>query len=141
MRRSILYCIGIALLSLSSIAHATTFTFTFNQDPFAGTNVLNAPGRQIVGGESFIAFTTSHDVFSIDSTVFGTGSTVDFINAAAGNIPASGANVVVLDTFDDDNNPLTPFGAGNTANLIANQIITAGRVLHLLPNLKFWLEC
>jgi hypothetical protein len=124
MRRSIFPCIGAALLSLSSTAHATTFTF--NQDPFAGTNVLNAPGRQMVTGEDFLAFNTAHDVFSLDSTVFGTGSTVNVINASASNIPSDGLNVVVLETFDDDNNPLTPFGAGNAANLIADQITTPG---------------
>jgi hypothetical protein len=35
-------------------------------------------------------------------------------------------NVVVLETFDDDNNPLTPFGAGNAANLIAARITAPG---------------
>jgi hypothetical protein len=124
MNRRIFYCIGVALLSLGSTAYATTFTF--NQDPFAGTNVLDTPGRQIVGGEDFLSFTSSQDVFSLDSAVFGTGSTVNFVNASAANIPAGGVNVVVLETFDDDNNPLTPFGAGNAANLIADQITTPG---------------
>ena len=41
-------------------------------------------------------------------------------------LPAGGVNVVVLQSFDNDNNPLTPFGAGNAANLIANQIMTSG---------------
>jgi hypothetical protein len=123
MRRRSFYCFGVALLSLSATAHAATFTF--NQDPFAGTNVLNTPGRQIVGGEAFLPFTISQDVFSLDSTVFGTGSTVNFVNTSAANIPASGVNVVVLETFDNDNNPLTPFGAANAADLIADQITTS----------------
>jgi hypothetical protein len=124
MHRRIFYCVGVAVLSLGATANATTFTF--NQDPFAGTNVLNVPGRQIIGGENFISFTPSLDVFSLDSTVFGTGSTVSFVNSSAAGSPASGANVIVLENFDDDNNPLTPFGAGNAANLIANQITTPG---------------
>jgi hypothetical protein len=124
MRCRILYCIGVALLSLGSTAHAATFIF--NQDPFAGTNVLNTPGRQVVGGEEFLPFTISQDVFSLDAMVFGTGSTVDFVNTSAANIPAGGADVVVLETFDDDNNPLTPFGAGNAADPIANQVTTPG---------------
>jgi hypothetical protein len=33
---------------------------------------------------------------------------------------------VVLQTYDDDNNPLTPFGARNAADLIANRITTPG---------------
>jgi hypothetical protein len=109
---------------MCSTAHATTFTF--NTDPFAGTNVLNTPGRQIVGGENFINFSIASDVFSLDPTVFGTDGTVNFVNALAANIPTSGVNVVVLESFDDDNNTLTPFGAGQAANLIANQITTPG---------------
>ena len=46
-------------------------TFTFNTDPFAGTNVLNAPGRQIVGGEAFMSFSIANDVFALDSTALG----------------------------------------------------------------------
>jgi hypothetical protein len=123
LRHRIFYCIGVALLSLGSTAHASTFTF--DQDPFAGTNVLNAPGRQIVGGEDFLSFTPSRDVFSFDPAAFDVAS-LNFVNASAANIPASGVNVVVLETFDDDNNPLTPFGAGNAANLIADEITTPG---------------
>ena len=44
----------------------------------------------------------------------------------AGNLPASGLNVIVLQTFDNDNDPVTPFGAGNAANLIAAQVISPG---------------
>ncbi len=119
-----LYCIGFALVSLCSAAHATVFTF--NTDPFAGTNVLTTPGRQIVAGEDFLSFSTNQDVFALDSAVFGTGSTVNFINSTAPNIPTGGVNIVVLETFDNDNNPATPFGAGNAADLIANQITTPG---------------
>jgi len=124
MRRSIFYGIGVVLFSLGSAAHATTFTF--DQSPFAGTNVLNTPGRQIVGGEEFLPFTPSQDVFSFNANAFGIADTLDFFNGTASAIPASGVNVVVLETFDDDNNPLTPFGAGNAANLIASRISTPG---------------
>jgi hypothetical protein len=48
------------------------------------------------------------------------------VNATAPALPIGGVNVVVLQTFDDDANPLTPFGAGNAANLIANQFATPG---------------
>ena len=117
MRHFTSYCIGAALLVLSSAANASTFRF--DTDPFAGTNVLNTPGRQIVGGEDFISFSIATDVFSLESTVFGVGGTVNFANGQANTLP-NGANIVVLQSFDDDNNPLTPFGAGNAANLIAN---------------------
>jgi hypothetical protein len=118
------YCIGLTLLALCSTAHATTFTF--DTDPFAGTNVLNTPGRQIVAGEDFINFNIATDVFALDSSVFGVGNTVNFVNSLASAIPASGVNVVVLESFDNDNNPQTPFGAGNAADLIAGQITTSG---------------
>jgi hypothetical protein len=116
--------VGVSLWTFCSAAYATTFTF--NTDPFAGTPVLSVPGRQIVGGESFVNFSIASDVFSFDSSVFGAGTSVNFVNAQAANLPTGGVNVVVVDTFDDDNNPLTPFGASNAANLIASKITTPG---------------
>jgi hypothetical protein len=124
MRHFTYYCSAVALLTLCSTAHASSFRF--DTDPFAGTNVLTTPGRQIVGGEDFISFSIPTDTFSLESTTFGVGSSVNFVNAAAANLPAGGANVVVLQTFDDDANPLTPFAAGNAANLIASRITTSG---------------
>jgi hypothetical protein len=124
MRHLTYYCSAVALLTLCSTAHASTFRF--DTDPFAGTNVLTTPGRQIVGGEDFISFSIPTDTFSLESTAFSVGSTVNFVNATAANVPAGGVNVVVLQTFDDDANPLTPFGAGNAANLIASEITTSG---------------
>ena len=105
MRRSIFYCLGVVLLAFSATASANTFPF--DTDPFAGTNVLTALGRQLVSGEDFISFSIAQDVFSPESTVFGVGSTVDFVNAPAANLPAAGVNVIVLESFDDDNNPQT----------------------------------
>jgi hypothetical protein len=99
-------------------------TFTFNTDPFAGTPVLTAPGRQIVGGENFISFSIAHDTFSLDANVFGVDPTVHFVNGSAATLPTSGVNVVVLEDFDNDANPLTPFGAGQAADLIASRITT-----------------
>ena len=124
MCRFTLYCIGAALLTLCPAAHATTFTF--NTDPFAGTNVLNAPGRQIVGGEAFLNFSIANDVFALDSGVFGVGSSVQFANGLVNALPTGGVNIVVLQNFDDDANPQTPFGAGNAANLIASRVTTHG---------------
>ena len=117
---------SIIVASLAVASTASASTFTFNTDPFAGTTVLTTPGRQVVGGEDFITFNPATDVFALDSTVFGVGNTVLFANAAAQNLPSTGVNVVVLESFDDDNNLLTPFGAGNAANLIAQRITTSG---------------
>lgn len=115
---------GAIAMALASSVRATTFRF--DTDPFAGTNVLNTQGRQIVGGEDFINFSIPTDTFSLESTVFGVGNSVHLANASASTIPTSGVNVVVLQTFDNDTNPLTPFGAGNAADLIADRITTSG---------------
>jgi hypothetical protein len=124
MSNSSFCCAGIAFLALSHAAMATTFRYS--TDPFAGTPVLNAPGRQIVGGEDFLNFSVATDIFSLESTVFGVGSNVNFVNSLAANLPSSGVNIVVLQSFDNDNNPLTPFGAGTAADLIASHVTTPG---------------
>jgi hypothetical protein len=124
MRFNLCHCIGVALVALCATAHATTFTF--NTPPFAGIDVRDIPGRQIVGGESFISFSPATDIFSLDPNIFGVGNAVHFVNSLASAIPATGVNVVVLESLDNDANPLTPFGAGNAADLIANQITTPG---------------
>ena len=128
MRRSaVLWSTALALLSICSTAHATTFTF--NTDPFAGSTALTTPGRQVVGGEPFIDFNIGTDLFLFDTLAFapyGVTGPVHFVNATAPNIPSTGVNVVVLETFDNDANPATPFAAGNAADLIAGQITTPG---------------
>lgn len=124
MRQLTFYCIGAALLALCPAAPARTFTFA--TAPFAGTNVLNIPGRQLVGGEDFLPFSIADDIFSMDSAAFGVGTPVHFVDSTAANLPTSGVNVVVLQDFDNDANPLTPFGAGNAADLIASKITEHG---------------
>ena len=124
MRHSVFSCIGAALLALCSAANATTFTF--DTDPFAGLNVKNIPGRQIVGGEDFVSFSIAHDVFSMDATAFGVQGPVHFVDSLSANLPAGGVNVIVLQDSDNDANPLTPFGAGNAADLIASRTTIAG---------------
>jgi hypothetical protein len=106
-----------ALLATSDTARAVTFSFTSN--PFAGTDALTTPGRQIVAGEPSITFNIASDVFSFDPVVFGI-SGILFANDVAGNLPASGVNTIVLRTFGD------PFVAGTAANLIADQITSPG---------------
>jgi hypothetical protein len=39
-------------------------------------------------------------------------SSIVFANNTVGNLPTSGLNVIVLRTFDNDNDPTTPFNAG-----------------------------
>jgi hypothetical protein len=113
------------LFSLLPSAPADAATVVFFSDPFAGSTALTTPGRQIVGGESYISFTPGVDQFQFDLAAFGpygVGSTILFVNDVAANIPATNVNTVVLRTFDDDANTATMFGAGNAANLIAARV-------------------
>ncbi|MEP6536070.1 MAG: PEP-CTERM sorting domain-containing protein, partial [Bryobacteraceae bacterium] len=114
---------------------ATATTFQFDTDPFAGTNVLNSPGRQVVGGELFLpTFSLANDVFSFDRAAFNMGNAVSFADNVASLLPTSGANVIVLQNTDNDNNPLTPFGAGNAADLIAAQVTQSGPGVFIYMN-------
>jgi hypothetical protein len=112
------------LAGVVSIVNATTFRF--DTDPFEGSTALTTPGRQIVGGEDVITFNIATDIFSLESTVFGVGNEVLFANDVAPNLPTSNVNVIVLQTFDNDADPATPFAAGTAANLIAAQITSPG---------------
>jgi len=51
---------------------------------------------------------------------------LNFANGEIGSIPSVGTNIAVLRTFDNDADPTTPFGAGNAATLLANQITSPG---------------
>src|SRR5215469_1745858 len=124
MRQLTFYCIGVALIAMCPAAHATTFTF--DTDPFAGTNVRSIPGRQIVGGEDFVSFSIAHDIFSMDAAPFGVDPTLHFASGTAATLPTTGVNVIVLQDFDNDANPLTPFGAGQAADLIASRVTNTG---------------
>jgi len=117
----------IALLAfMSSSATVNATTFTFDTDPFAGSTALTTPGRQVVGGEPFISFSTASDVFAFASAIFGAGDHVLFANDFAANLPTSDVNVIVLESFDNDADPTTPFAAGTAANLIAAQVTSPG---------------
>ena len=131
MRSSIL-SVGLAALVLGAAAQAETFTF-ISEDPFAGSGAA-MPGRQVVGGETFIDFNPATDVFALGGSPFAFLNNISFANGTIENIPAAGTNVAVLRTFDNDNNPVTPFGAGNAANLLAERITTPGPGLFVYFN-------
>ena len=130
--RSTILSLGAAALMLGASAQATTFTFS--GDPFAGSTAPTTPGRQVVGGEPFIEFSAPADVFSFEGSFFAFVADIGFANGTIGSIPAAGTNVAVLRTFDDDNNAATAFGAGNAANLLAEQITTPGAGLFVYFN-------
>ena len=121
---SIALCGLAALSALQPAAQANVISFT--TDPFAGSTALTTPGRQIVAGEPLTSFSIASDVFAIDRGVFGIGGSIQFANDVVGNLPTGGVNVIVLQTFDNDANPGTTFGAGNAANLIAAQLTSPG---------------
>jgi hypothetical protein len=117
-------CIAALVSFFSGVANATVFTF--NTDPFAGSDALTTPGRQVVGGEPSITFDIAADVFAFDPAVFNVENQVLFANDVVANLPTSDVNIIVLLTTDNDSDPGTPFGAGNAANLIAAQITEPG---------------
>jgi hypothetical protein len=124
MRRSIL-CAAAALLLSYSPANAALFVF--DTDPFQGSTALTTPGRQVVGGEPSITFNAATDQFlfveEVFGDIYGVTSPLSVFNGLASAIPQT-ANTVVLQSFDDDSNPATAFGAGNAHTLIANQLTT-----------------
>jgi hypothetical protein len=114
-----------AMLLTAVAVDARAATISFLTDPFDGSTALTTPGRQVVGGEPFINFDVAQDVFAFNETFFAVDP-ISFFNGEAAAIPATGVNTVVLRTFDNDADPLTAFGAGNAANLIAAQITAPG---------------
>ena len=125
-------CPFVAFLTLAAAAPAATVSF--DTDPFAGSDALTTPGRQIVGNELFTDFNIALDVFSFDPAAFGLGGGIMFANDVVGNLPDSGLNVIVLQTFDNDGDPGTPFGAGTAANLLAAQLTSPGAGLFIYFN-------
>jgi hypothetical protein len=114
--KRVLLAVLVALLVFGTTS--TAATFTFNQDPFAGA--VLTPGRDIVGGEDFISFDISTDVFKLNPDKFGITDPLMFINDFVANVPPSGVNVIVL-----QDTPI-PFAAGIAATQIANQITSPG---------------
>jgi hypothetical protein len=112
------FCLTTTLAALSPGVSA--IPVVFDTDPFAGSTALTTPGRQVVGGESFITFNVGSDVFLFRQDVFGVDSSVTFVNDLASNLPSGGVNVIVLQNTD------VPFAAGIAANLIAAEISSPG---------------
>lgn len=111
----------LAAVLLTFASHASAAVITFDTDPFAGSDALTTPGRQLVGGELFTTFDPATDLFAFDANVFGVSSIL-LGNGEVGALPSAGLNTVVLRTFDNDSDPTTPFNAGIAATLIANHL-------------------
>ncbi len=101
-----------------------TITFDVN---ILGRGDVDRASRQVVGGEDFITdFARGADTINLDSEAFRIFGELNFVNALAEDLPSSGANVIVLQNADDDNDLTTAFNAGSAANLIAEQVDEAG---------------
>lgn len=116
--RMLLTAWTVGLLALSNPASAAVVTF--DTDPFAGSTALTTPGRQIVGGEPSINFSIGTDTFAFAQGVFGVDSPLTVVVDVAANLPAGGADVIVLLDFP------VPFNAGLAANAIAAQVSDPG---------------
>lgn len=103
-------------------------TISFDVNPFTGSTALTTPGRQVFNGleRTLGSFDVGNDVFAFNANVFGLGTSLTFVNALASGLPATGADVIVLQNSDNDGNPATVFGAGTAANLIANALSADG---------------
>jgi hypothetical protein len=113
------------VISLVLAASANSAVVTFSGGPFPDDFVDNPGVRQVIGGEPIVSFDPAADVFAFDPATFGI-SQIAFANDVASNLPASGVNTIVLQSLDNDNDPVTPFGAGSAANLIAAQVTSSG---------------
>lgn len=116
--------LGLLAVALCPLVRADVVLF--DTDPFAGSTALTTPGRQVVGGEPSISFSIAGDQFAFDPAFFNFGSSLNFASGLIGDLPSSGANVLVLLSFDNDNDAATPFGAGTAANLIADRVTSSG---------------
>lgn len=117
-------------------AHAAAETL-FNTAPFAGSTANPADGvRTVFAGQqrSIATFDPTTDRFVFDLSKFNAGGSLSFASATLAAPPAAGSNVIVLNEFDDDNNPATAFGAGNAANLIASLVTTDGAGFFMYSN-------
>ena len=114
---------GIGLLALNALAFGDTFTF--NTDPLAGSIARDVPQRLLIGGEQFISFNPAKDMFAFGPIIFGGDAQIRLANGPV-NALAPNANLVVLQTLDNDNDPLTPFGAFQAADLLAATITQHG---------------
>jgi hypothetical protein len=109
---------------------------TFGTAPFTGSTALTTAGRQVFAGleKTLPDFVPDEDGFVFSASAFGVSAPLGFVNAPSSGIPASGANLIVLQDTDDDNNPATPFGAGNAATVIAGKITVDGSGFFIYHN-------
>jgi hypothetical protein len=119
----------LALLAASALVPAQAADVLFNTAPFQGSAAdPNDNVRTVFGGleQQLPTFDLTQDRFVFNGAAFSRITALNFITAPVAGIPASGFNVIVLQTTDNDDNPATAFNAGTAANLIAGMVQTDG---------------
>jgi len=128
-KRSLRRALALAAAAAAFATGAQATTFRFDTDPFAGSTALQTPGRQIVGGELFIAtFDLDNDRIEVAPSVFGIEPTISTFAGLAADLPDAPFNFIVLRTLDADGDPSNGalMNAGLAANLIADRLSQAG---------------
>jgi hypothetical protein len=126
---------GLALSFLLGTAQAAQTPF--DVAPFQGSSANPLDGtRTVFGGNERVlpGFDVGQDVFVFDRSAFNLTGPLSFASSSAGALPASGAQVIVLQDTDNDGNPATPFNAGSAANLIANALTHDGAGFFIYSN-------
>jgi hypothetical protein len=128
-KRSLRRALAVAAATAAFATGAQATTFRFDTDPFAGSTALQTPGRQIVGGELFIAaFDLDNDRIEVTTDAFDIEPTIATFAGFAADLPDAPFNFIVLRTLDADGDPLNGnlMNAGLAANLIAGRLSQAG---------------
>jgi PEP-CTERM motif len=120
LKRSLLTLAAASLLGLATGAQAAAVVFT--TAPFSGSAANPDDGVRTVVGiheRQLPSFDINADTFVFEPVAFNLNAPLVFASGTAAALAGSQANVIVLQSTDNDGNPATPFNAGTAANLIA----------------------
>jgi PEP-CTERM motif len=121
----------VALALLLAPLAATAADTMFSKDPFAGSAANPDDGiRTIVSTQqlSLSAFDVYRDRFVFDASAFALNSELAFASGPSSSLPASGANLIVIQDTS------ASFNAGAAANAIANAVTADGAGFFIYHN-------
>ena len=104
--RCLSFLVVIASLSLNTPAGAANFRF--DAAPFALSDALTTPGRQIVPNEQFLSFNTAADVFAFDRLA----GTTALVSHVPGSATTTGNSVSFHSAINGDGTVIV-YGAGS----------------------------